>query len=86
MKPPASVPVPPGVVTATATAPAALPGAIGVVALIWVALSTTTPVAATPPNVTAVAPDKVVPVMVTAVPPAIGPALGATAPTPGAST
>jgi hypothetical protein len=44
--------------------------------VIEVALTTATPVAATPPNVTAVAPVKFVPVMVTDVPPPVGPTLG----------
>ena len=41
-----------------------------------VALTTVTPVAAAPPNVTAVAPVKLVPVMVTDVPPTPGPLEG----------
>ncbi len=67
--------MPPGVVTATATGPA-VPA--GVVAVICVALSTTTPVASVPPTVTLVAPVKFVPVITTLVLPAVGPALGAT--------
>ncbi len=59
-----------GVVTSTLAAPA-LPA--GVVAVIEVELSTSTEVAAMPPNVTAVAPVKFVPVRVTACPPASGP-------------
>jgi hypothetical protein len=56
------------------TAPAAC---AAVVAVIDVLLPTTTPVAAVPPRVT-VAPDwKPVPVIVTAVPPAVDPELGA---------
>ena len=53
------VPVPPGVVTCTFTAPAAW---AGVVAVIEVALFTVKLVAAVPPKVTAVAPVKLVPV------------------------
>src|ERR1700744_2733489 len=70
---PVPVPLPPGVVTTTSTAPAAC---AGVVAVMEVALLTVTDVAAVPPNVTAVAPVKFVPVMVTVVPPAIGPLAG----------
>ena len=69
------MPVPPGVVTETSTAPAEF---AGVVAVIEVALTTVTPVAAVPPNVTAVAPVKLVPVMVTLVTPAVGPEFGLT--------
>jgi hypothetical protein len=65
--------VPAGVVTATSTVPAAW---AGVVAVIEVALTTVTLVAATPPMVTDVAPVKFVPVMVTAVPPTVGPVVG----------
>ena len=64
------MPVPPGVITATSTAPAAC---AGVVAVMVFALTTVKLVAATPPNVTAVAPVKLVPVIVTLVPPATGP-------------
>ena len=62
--------VPLGVVTSTLAAPA-LPA--GVVAVIVVAFTTVTPVAAVPFNVTAVAPVKPVPVRVTDCPPASGP-------------
>ena len=75
------VPVPPGVVTATSAAPAAW---ADVVAVIEVALTTVTPVAATPPMVTEVAPVRPVPVMVTEVPPVIVPLLGEIAVTVGA--
>ena len=75
------MPVPPGVVTATSTAPTE---PAGVVAVIEVALTTVTPVAAAPPNVTAGAPVKLVPVMVTDVPPAVGPEFGLTLLTVGA--
>jgi len=70
-----AVTVPPGVVTATSFAPA-VPA--GVIAVIEVALTTTTVVAATPPTVTALAPVKLVPVMVMAVPPDKMPVLGLT--------
>ena len=62
--------VPTGVVTTTLAVPA-VPA--GVVAVIEVALTTTTLVAAVPPIVTPVAPVKFVPVIVTACPPAAGP-------------
>jgi hypothetical protein len=67
--------VPPGVVTVTSIVPV-LPA--GEVAVTEVALLTTTPVAALAPKWTAVAPVREVPVMVTLVPPATGPAPGAT--------
>ena len=70
-------------VTATFTAPA-LPD--GVVAVIVVELVTLTPVAAVPPKVTEAPLTKFVPVMVTLVPPAIGPELGDIAVTVGAGT
>jgi hypothetical protein len=70
-------------VTVTVTAPA-LP--TGVVAVMLVLLTTTTFVAAALPNVT-VAPDaKFVPVIVTAVPPAVVPVFGLTLLTVGATT
>ena len=53
-------------------------GPAGEVAAIWVALLTLKEPAALPPNLTAVAPVKLVPVMVTLVPPAGGPVLGLT--------
>jgi len=62
--------VPPGVVTRTL---ALLSRPCGVVAVIVVAFTTITAVAAVPPIVTAVAPVKPVPVRVTACPPASGP-------------
>jgi hypothetical protein len=62
-------------VTVTVTAPA-LPA--GVVAVICVALTTTTLVAAVAPNVTVAPMAKLVPVIVTAVPPAVGPLFGDT--------
>jgi hypothetical protein len=57
--------VPPAVVTVTSTVP--IPA--GEVAVIWVALLTAKEAAALLPNLTAVAPEKLVPVMVTLVPP-----------------
>ena len=62
--------VPPGVVTSTLAVPA-LPA--GVVAVMVVAFTTFTAVAAEPPIVIAVAPVKFVPVMVTDCAPASGP-------------
>ncbi len=64
------------------TAPA-LPA--GVVALICVPLTTTTLVAVFPPNVTAAPAANFVPVIVTAVPPAVDPLLGDTLVTVGAT-
>ena len=66
---------PPGLVTLTVTAPA-VPA--GVVAVICVALTTTTLVAVVVPNVTVAPVAKFVPVIVTAVPPAAGPLFGET--------
>jgi hypothetical protein len=62
-------------VTVTVTAPV-LPA--GVVAVMVVVLTTVTPVAAVDPNVTIAPLAKLVPVMVTALPPASGPPLGDT--------
>ena len=64
--------VPPEFVTVTSTVP--LPA--GEVAVIDVALLTVNEVAAEPPNCTAVARIKLLPVMVTGVPPAAGPLFG----------
>ena len=74
--------VPLAVVTVTSTVPA-VPA--GLVAVICVAELTVKPVAAAVPNSTAVAPVRFVPVMVTLVPPAVGPAVGLTAVTAGAA-
>ena len=52
--------------------------------MIWVAEITVKLVAAVAPNLTAVAPFRFVPVMVTCVPPAAGPEVGLTAVTVGA--
>ena len=62
-------------VTVTVTAPVA---PAGVVAVIDVALTTVTPVAAVEPNFTVAPVAKFVPVIVTAVPPATGPLFGDT--------
>ncbi len=67
--------VPPAVVTDTLCAPA-VPA--GVSAVIWVAETTTTVVAATAPTFTLVALVKFVPVMVIAVAPVMGPEFGLT--------
>ena len=75
--------VPPVVVTVTSTVAAACAGEV---AVIWVAETTVKPEAAVVPKWTAVAPVKLVPVMVTEVPPAVGPEVGATEPTVGAAT
>jgi len=73
--------VPPAdVVTVTSTVP--LPA--GEVAVIEVALLTLNEVAAVLPNLTAVVPLKLVPVIVTLVPPVVGPKFGATEVTVGA--
>jgi hypothetical protein len=66
--------VPPLVVTVTSTVP--IPA--GEVAVIWVALLTVKALAALLPNLTAVTPKKLVPVMVTLVPPDVGPVFGMT--------
>ena len=70
---PSLVAVPPAVVTATLLAPA-VPA--GVLAVIDVALTTTTLVAATLLTVTLVAPVKLVPEIVIEVPPLVGPDVG----------
>ncbi len=53
--------------------------------MIWVSESTVKVAAGVEPKSTAVAPVKSVPVMVTVVPPAVGPAVGLTAVTVGAA-
>ena len=65
--------MPPAVVTVTSAVPAA---PAGDVAVICVALFTVKPAAAVPPNFTLVAPEKLVPVTVTVVPPTVGPDVG----------
>ena len=72
--------VPLGVVTVTSTVPE-LPA--GAVAVICVGRFTVNVVAGVAPNFTAVAPVKFAPVIVTTVPPAIGPFAGDTAVTVG---
>src|SRR5262245_37640301 len=69
-----------GIVTTTSTAPAAC---AAVVAVIVVAFTTVTFVAAAPPSATVAPAAKFVPVMVTLVPPAAGPKVGAMADTVG---
>jgi hypothetical protein len=64
--------VPDGLVTVMSTVP--LPG--GAVAVIWVSLSSVKLLAAVDPNLTAVAPLNALPVIVTVVPPAVGPEEG----------
>jgi hypothetical protein len=75
VNPLATLPLCPLTVTVTVTAPA-LPA--GEVAVIEVLLTTTTLVAAVAPNVTVAPVAKLVPVIVTAVPPAVGPPIGET--------
>ena len=70
----ANIAFPPEVVTATLLAPA-VPA--GVTAVIEVALTTTTLVAARPFTFTLVAPVKLAPVIVNAVPPKVVPEVGA---------
>ena len=67
--------VPPGVVTVTSTGPATPAGETAVMELEVLFES---PVAATAPNCTAVAPVRLVPVMVTGLPPVVGPEVGLT--------
>ncbi len=68
-----SVPLMPFTPTTTLTVPAAWGG---VVAVIVVGLTTVTPVAAIAPKKTDAPAAKLVPVIVTAVPPAVGPLVG----------
>ena len=75
MYPPPRLPLCPLTVTVTVTAPT-LPA--GVVAVIVVLFTTSTFVAAVLPNVTVAPVAKFVPVIVTAVPPAVDPLVGAT--------
>ena len=74
--------VPPAVVTRTSIVP--VPA--GDVAVIEVAELTVKPVAGVAPKVTAVAPLRLVPVIVTGVPPAPGPDIGEIEVTVGAAT
>ena len=80
--PPDVAEVPPAVVTVTWT----IPVPAGDVAVIWVAELTVKPVAAVAPNATAVAFRRLVPVMVTVVPPPPGPVVGDIDVTVGAAT
>jgi hypothetical protein len=77
------LPVCPFTVTATVTEPAACAGVVAVIVVLFV---TTTFVAAVPPNVTVAPAAKFVPVIVTAVPPAVVPLFGLTLPTLGTAT
>jgi len=78
-----SVAVPPAVITATFFVPA-VPA--GVTAVTVVGDCTTILVATTPPTVTLDAPERFVPVIVIAVPPVVGPALGLIEPIVGGVT
>lgn len=75
MKPPELVTCPPELVNTTSRAPAVLDG---VTTVTEVALTLTIEVPAAPPNVTADVPVKLVPVIVTEVPPLVEPDEGAT--------
>src|SRR5438445_378249 len=75
--------VPPGVVTVTSTVAALWAGEVAVMV---VALLTVKLVAAVAPKLTAVAPVNPVPVIVTEVPPAVGPFVGFTLVTVGPPT
>ena len=66
--------VPFGVVTVTSTVVLGVPA--GAVTVIWLALLTVRPVAATVPNLTEMPPVKFVPEMTTALPPPAGPVVG----------
>jgi hypothetical protein len=66
-------PLPPLAVTETVTPPAVCAGVVAVIVVLLVAVI---PVALAPPKVTAVAPVKPLPVIVTDVPPPVGPLLG----------
>jgi len=71
------------VVTVMSTVPADPAGAV---AVIWVAEFTVKLVALLAPNLTAVAPSKLVPVITTLLPPAVEPLVGETEVTVGAAT
>lgn len=83
MKPAVAVTEPPAAVRTTFAAPAAL---VGLTTVIDVALEFNIVVPASPPKVTVEVPVKLVPVIVTVVPPAIGPLDGETDVIVGAST
>lgn len=74
--------VPPAVVTVadTVSVPA------GVVAVIWVLLTTVKDVAGATPKITEVVPENPVPLMITVLPPVTGPAFGLTEVMEGAGT
>ena len=74
--------MPAGVVTDTPTSPAAWGGVTAEIER----SDSTVNAAGVPPIVTAVAPENPVPVIVTAVPPLVGPVSGATRATTGGST
>jgi hypothetical protein len=75
---------PPGVVTVTWTAPGFI--AKGLRTTIWLGMSLMRLVTATVPKLTAEAPARFVPVIVTSVPPITGPAVGLMPATTGAAT
>ena len=74
--------VPPGVVTVTSMVPAPCAGST---AVMLVALLTVKLAALVEPKLTAVAPARLVPVIVTLVPPLVGPEVGASCVTVGAA-
>lgn len=76
--------MPLGVVTVTSTGPTL--AAAGLTAVMDVSLLTVNEAAGVPPKLTAVAPVKLLPVIVTAVPPASGPLNGLTPVTTGTGT
>ena len=63
-----------------------MPVPAGAVAVIWVAELTVKPVALVVPNFTAVAPERFVPVIITEVPPPVGPEVGEIEVTVGGAT
>ena len=77
------LPLCPLTVTVTVTAPAAWAGVVPVIVVLF---TTVTLVAAVPPNVTVAPAAKFVPVIVTAVPPAVVPLFGETLLTVGTAT
>jgi len=82
-KPPTKLPLWPPLVTVTVTGP---PLPAGVIAVMVVLLTTVTLVAEALPNVTVAPEAKLVPVIVTEVPPAVEPLFGLTPLTVGATT
>ena len=84
VKPPASVPVPPGVVTETSLDPGVAVALIEMLAVICVALTTVKELTVIPsPKLTAVAPVRLVPPMVTSSVSSCSPELGLTEATVG---